>query len=283
MTKYHSIAEIITDYRKKKDLSQLDLAILLDVDSRTVSRWEKGATLLNPEVKKCFVERLHIPHQVIHNLNSTFPISIYYDIDNMAYSLNAAGVKVPSAQWLKSEYPLEDDNVIGLTNATDVEKIEVIQELNGTKRLLPPQLLKESIKAIPELNFILKDQSGFYAGHLVVTKLRYEAYEKLREQKLQDVDIHSTDISTKYDTNPNVFFFYSHKADSLANAYYMMNRLFTFLKNKKFKEYVFVAIEESERNINLLKEMGLRQVWQNDKGQTFLEGNFDIFLNMNNA
>jgi transcriptional regulator with XRE-family HTH domain len=78
---YSSLSELLLDYREFYGLQQLDIAAMVDVDVRTVIRWEKGESLIKSEKEKYFVEKLNIPHQVIRNLNAYKPLEIYYDIE----------------------------------------------------------------------------------------------------------------------------------------------------------------------------------------------------------
>ena len=41
MKKYKSLGELLIDYRKENELSQFDFAAQVNVDVRTVQRWEK--------------------------------------------------------------------------------------------------------------------------------------------------------------------------------------------------------------------------------------------------
>ena len=58
MKKYNSLSEFIIDYRTYKDLTQLDLSAMLDVDTRTISRWEKGDSRIHPDKEE---EERHDP------------------------------------------------------------------------------------------------------------------------------------------------------------------------------------------------------------------------------
>ena len=94
MKKYSSIAELLVDYRAYHQLSQIDFAALLDIDARTVLRWEKNESLINQEKEKSIVEILGIPHQVIRNLNTENPIPIYFDLFRRVYSHTRLSQKV---------------------------------------------------------------------------------------------------------------------------------------------------------------------------------------------
>lgn len=283
MKKYDNLGELLIDYRTINEMSQIDLASLLDVDTRTISRWEKNETLIKSEKEKELVERLFIPYQVIRNLNTDNPISIYYNPDLRTYSLSAL-MQRASAFWYKEELPVEPDRIHLLSKDTDVEFVEDIQEMNKNLKPLRPELIKEAAKILPELNLILHDQSGFDAGHISVLPLKYDAYIKIRDQEIKEDSLSVNDLTNNLNENPVIFYYYSLYADSLENAYYLMNRLLGYFRENQFKNYIFAGITYRKNKIELLREMGLKIIWEEPnehdpaRKSVFLEGNFDMFL-----
>jgi transcriptional regulator with XRE-family HTH domain len=79
MKQYFSIGALLIDYRHDRDLSQLDLSSLINVDIRTIQRWEKDITLIKPDKEKEIAEATLLPYQLIRNLNAAVPIPTYYD------------------------------------------------------------------------------------------------------------------------------------------------------------------------------------------------------------
>ena len=61
MKQYFSIGELLIDYRLENDLSQMDLSSLINVDIRTIQRWEKDITLIKPGKEKEIVEETLLP------------------------------------------------------------------------------------------------------------------------------------------------------------------------------------------------------------------------------
>ncbi len=196
----------------------------MDVDARTISRWEKNETLIRPETAKLIVEKLLIPHQVLHNLNSSNP------------------------------------------------------------KPLRSGLIKEAARILPELNLVLHDPSGFYTGHINVLPLRFSSYRKIKNREMEEGSLNLSDLTGDLAASPLVFYFYSLYADSLANSYYLMNRLLSYFIEKKFKDYVFAGITYRKNKIEILREMGLKVIWQDKSatgklaGATFMEGNLDMLL-----
>lgn len=283
MKKYESLGELLIDYRAINNLSQLDLASLLEVDTRTISRWEKNETLIKSEKEKELVEKLFIPYQVIRNLNTDNPLNIYYNPDLRTYSLSALMQKA-SAFWYKEALPIEPERIHLLSKDTDIEFVSDIQEMNKNLKPLNPELIKEAAKILPDLNLILHDQSGFNAGHISVLPLKYDAYVKIRDQEIKEDSLSLSDLTHNFNENPVIFYYYSLYADNLENAYYLMNRLLGYFKEKKFRNYIFAGITYRKNKIELLREMGLKIIWDEtneydpDRQSVFLEGNFDMFL-----
>jgi len=286
MKKYSSLAALLVDYRKHNKLSQFDIAAMLDVDKRTVIRWENNMSWIKPEKEKLFVEKLDIPFQVIRNLNSETPISTYFDIGKRTYSLTGISIKASNASWYKSDLTVDTDRIHLISNDTDIEFAQDIQKMNNNPKPLKPNLIKSASQILPDLNLVLHDQSGFYAGHITVLPLKYESYMKLRDGKISEGELALSDLTNNFTTKPLVFYYYSLYADSLDNTSYMMNRLLLHFKQKKYKDYIFAGITYNQRRIkiDLFREMGLKVIWEKpiEEGATenmsFLEGNLDMFL-----
>ena len=284
MKKYNTLGELLSDYRVYNNLSQADLGELLDVDTRTISRWEKGDTLIKPEKEKEFVEKLLIPYQVIRNLNSDNPIAIYYDLKSRTYSFTAITKQPLSASWYKTDIPFETDRITLISNESDIQFVEDIQEMNKNPKPVNPALIKEAAKILPELNLILRDQSGFYAGHMTILPLKYDSFLRIRNREMEEGSLGINDLSISLHQTPLVFHYYSIYADSLDNTYYLVNRLLSYFKEKQFKDYIFSGISYRQKKVEILKEMGLKVVWEHpvkegsETKATFLEGNLDMFL-----
>ncbi len=284
MKKYSTLAELLIDYRSHNNLSQLDLAAMLDVDNRTVLRWEKNESLIKSEKEKDFVDILGIPHQVIRNLNTDKPISIYFDLKKRTYSFSGISRNVPEASWFNTDMEINTDRIELISNDSDIKFITSIQETNKNTKHIGADLIKTAARILPELNLILRDHAGFYAGHISVIPLKYNTYLKLRKQELKESDLMISDLATSFTEKPLVFYYYSLYADTMDNAYYLMNSLLSHFKHNKYKEYIFAGISYRAPKIEMLRQMGLKIIWEEaieeegDNISTFMEGNLDMFL-----
>jgi transcriptional regulator with XRE-family HTH domain len=284
MKKYSSISELLVDYRAYHQLSQIDFAALLDIDARTVLRWEKNESLINQEKEKSIVEILGIPHQVIRNLNTENPIPIYFDLFRRIYSHTRLSQKVLISCELLLDSTIDTDRFHLISKQSDIEFVTYIQKLNKNIRPLKAELIKKAAKILPELNVVLYGQSGFYSGHITVLPLKYDTYLKIRNHEIKEGDLKTNDLEIDLSGNPLVFYYYSVYADSAENYYYILNRLLTFFQRNKFKNYIFAGISYRKPKIEFLLEIGLDNIWEEpiEEGgkdmASFMEGNFDEYL-----
>ena len=79
MKKYNTIGELLIDYRSINRLSQAEFSAKLNVDIRTIQRWENNATLIKPEKEEDIVMETLLPYQLVRNLNASVPIPTFYD------------------------------------------------------------------------------------------------------------------------------------------------------------------------------------------------------------
>jgi len=284
MKRYNSLAELLIDYREFKNLTQLDVASMLNVDTRTISRWEKGQSLIKYDKLDDVCEVLFLPHQVLINLNSEHPISIYYDMDARTYSFSSLGTKIANTQVFTSGLPVEDESIHELSDENDLKFISEIKTLRTDRKPLKHELIRFAAKVLPELNLILFDQAGFYAGHISFLALKEGVYEKLKSRELEEEGLTLDDLDDDLSDDPKIFYFYSLYADSLSNAHFLMSRILRYFKKNAFKNYLVSGQSYFDESIDMHREMGLRIIWEDEERKenypkrTFVEGNYDMFL-----
>jgi len=283
MKKYSTLAELLLDYRSFHRLSQFELAAKLDVDARTVIRWEKNESLIKQEKEIDFVKNLGIPHQVIRNLNTENPIPIYFDFFRRVYSFSRLSQKVLSNSVFILDPEIDTDRIHLISSERDVEFISYIQKLNRNYSPIRRELLLKAARILPELNLVLYSQSGFCAGHISILPLKYSTYLKIRNHEMQEKQLDFNDLTFDLNNSPQVFYYYSLYADSVDNSYYLINRVMSHFKKAGYKDYIFAGISRMKEKIILFKEMGLKVVWRmkTDIGEdklTLLEGSFEDYL-----
>lgn len=283
MKKYHNFAELLIDYREINNLSQLDLASLLDVDVRTVNRWEKSISLIKPDKEKYIVEKLLLPYQLIHNLNSEHPIPVFYDMNIRTYSLSPMFTKI-KGKWLKLGLPSNKECINQISTETDMQLVEDYRDKTNKTKPIKKELIRAAAKYLPEINLILYSETGFYLGHICVLPLKNSSYLKIKNKEIDETDININDLTGNFTESNQIFYFYSIDADSFENTYNMTKPVLEFFNKKKFKDYLFAGITYRQKQVEILKEMGLNIIWEDTVGgnenntATMLEGNFNHFL-----
>jgi transcriptional regulator with XRE-family HTH domain len=284
MKKYFTLGELLIDYRKYRNISQLDFAGLLDVDVRTIIRWEKNESLIKVEKEKLLIKNFGIPHQVIRNLNTDKPIAIYFDFQRWVYSLSFLSRMVTSSWEFNKETEFETDRIETLSNDEDIKFISFIQKNQKIGESINKEVVIRAAKILPELNLVLYGHSGYHAGHISILPLKYETFLQLRDKKKLENQISIQDLNSDFDAKPLVFYYYSLYANSLDNTYYLMNKLLCYFKKQKYEDYILAGISYRQAKIDRLKEMGLQVVWEEnikenvERKATFVAGNIDEFL-----
>jgi transcriptional regulator with XRE-family HTH domain len=283
MKKYHSIGELLLDYRTFNSISQAEMALLLNVDARSISRWENAEALVRTDKEEALVKKLNIPHQVVHNLNSEHPIPIFYDLKTRTYSLTKVMTRRPNTSWYKADLPVENERLHPISNDSDIEFVNTIQLLSKNDKLIRPEVIKTAAVLLPELNLVLYDHSGFYAGHISVLPLKTGIYQQIRNREITEDKLKPGHLAKRI-SGTRIFYFYSMYADNLDHSYYLINTLLGYFKKEKFTDYRFAGITFKQNKVELLQEMGLQIIWTDEHyagGEakaTLLEGNFDMFL-----
>ena len=289
MKKYSSIGELLIDYRNKNNTSQIELASKFDVDIRTIQRWETNMTLLKPDKEEEMVDVTFIPYQVIRNLNAPVSIPTFYDFDLRKYSLSTIANKLPDADWIKSRMTYSTERLRTIVHDSDL--YDIIRCSLVQKHISKPirkELILKAVELLPELNSILFDSSGYYAGHMVFFPISQSCYCKIRDRTVKEEDLSELDfIDYKKEDNP-VFYAYDICSDCNENMFYIAGSVLRFFSEFKNKNYVYASYTSRDDTYELNENLGITIVWEDKIKQKELkskapprlyEGNFEKFFN----
>lgn len=288
MKRYNNLGELLIDYRKLYDISQHDFAAALDVDVRTIQRWEKNATLVKFEKEADLVELTFLPHQLIRNLNAIIPIPTFFDFSIRKYSLSKLSNDLPDIQEIKNFIDFPSNQIRTINPQTDLRHIKrYVNFRYENKNIIKDDVLKQAIKLIPNANLFLTDMAGFYSGHILTLPISQEAYQKLRNRTISNNELKCSDLVNFRTQSPPVFYGYSITADSNDGAYYIIGAALKFIRDLKLKDYTYCAITNRYDSVNTVIKLGMHVIWEvkqtsvNCKSSPkirFYEGNFNGFL-----
>ncbi len=289
MKKYSSIGELLIDYRNLNNISQIELASEFDVDIRTIQRWEKNITLLKPDKEEEMVDVTFIPYQVIRNLNAPVAIPTFYDLELRKYSLSAIANELPDPHWVKSKMDYSTERLRTISHNSDIE--DIIRCSLVQKHISKPirkELILKAVELLPELNSILFDNSGYYAGHIVFFPISQSCYNKIRDRSIIEEDLSELDfIDYKKEDNP-VFYAYDICTDCNENLFYIAGAVLRFFSELKNKEYLYASYASRDDTYEFNKNLGITIVWENKIKQKefksnapprLYEGKFEKFFN----
>ena len=264
MKQYFSIGGLLNDYRHDRDMSQLDLSSLINVDVRTVQRWEKDVTLINPDKEKEIAEATLLPYQLIRNLNAVVPIPTYYDFRIRKYSLTELNNELPNALWLKDhvkDFSKRIRTIVSLTDMEVLRKDLLLQKNN--KEPISKNVLSRAIELLPELNLIIMDDFGNYSGHCITLPLHASAYEQLKNREISDTDLNVSHLANYKIMDKPVFFNYDMTADCNDNVFYLAHKYLNFFKQQT-SEYKYCSFTMRYDSYKLNEQLGLKLEWENE-------------------
>lgn len=287
MKKYNAIGELLTDYRKINKISQAEFAARLNVDIRTVQRWENGVTLIKPDKEDEIITETLLPYQLVRNLNASVPIPTYYDFSLRKYSLSELTNKLPDAQWFKKNINVASNRVRTFDYETDIDNVVKYMRFHKKVDRNLREVIRESARLLPEMNLIITDDSGYYSGHTLIFPVKPETYENLKTRKMKDVELTVRDLIPHRKLDRAIFFAFDITADSNDNMFFINSHLLRFLRDIPHQDYLFCSITNRFDNFEINEQVGLKIIWEGIKGKNkfglevaprFQEGNFRNFL-----
>ena len=288
MKRYYSFSELLIDYREFYKLSQLDLANSIEVDLRTVQRWEKDLTLVSSDKEEDFVLETLMPYQLLRNLNAKVPIPTFYDFKIRKYSLNKLTNNLPKAKWFKEQINLKSKQLRHIDFDYDKKYLKkFIKKAKKDSHILNEGLLKRATILLPELNNILTSESGFYSGHSIILPLKESAYKKLKNRSIQNKDLRESDLVDFRNLDKPIFYNYDVSADCNYTFFYIATAFLRFFKEHDKTDYLFCTYSDRDDGFELNQQAGLNIVWEDKELQKvlgtkypprFMEGNYRQFL-----
>ena len=263
MERYTSLGKLIKDYRIQTGISQSEFASQLDVDVRSIIRWEKNVTLLSSEKEKVLANITFIPLQVIRNLNSAIQIPTFYDFGLRKYSFSKLFSELPDAEWINSRIEMKTDRLKRIDEKKYFKPIIRFTKLQKNPlKSLDTELMWESSKILPELNMILFDHFGNYSGHCVYFPLSLNTYQKIRNKEITENQLEVKHL-INYKTNEQpVFYCHSITADCNENFFYIIGAVLKFYRDTPLKNYLYALLTSRYDSHKMSAQLGVTTVWE---------------------
>ncbi len=288
MKKYNALGELLIDYRYFHSLSQRQFADKIEVDIRTVQRWESDITLIKSDIEEKLVLKTLLPFQLIRNLNAVVTIPTFYDFEIRKYALTEMSNELPNADWFKSQIDITTNRIRKIDIDLDFTYIKNLFDYESRAgHPINKNLVVEGLRRLPELNFVIIDDAGYYSGHCITLPIKDQTYEKLKNRTIEWHQIEELDLLLDYKNKEKpIFFNYNITADSNENIFYLVSEYLRFYRDLD-REYLLCAFTERYDTFQLSEKFGMRIIWEDhdniDEKYThlaprFVEGTFDDFL-----
>lgn len=287
MKKYSTIGELLIDYRKLNKISQAEFASRLNVDIRTVQRWENGTTLIKSEKEDEIVTETLLPYQMVRNLNAVVPIPTYFDFSLRKYSLSQLTNKMPDALWFKTNIDVATKRLRTFDYESDIDYVVKYMEYHKSINKSLREVIRESARLLPEMNLIITDDSGYYSGHSLIFPIKPETYEKLKSRQISENELTVNDLIAHRKLDKPIFHGFDITADNNDNIFYINAALLRFVRDKPNQNYLFCSMPFRYDTYELNAQVGLKIIWEDEKRKNehgldiaprFQEGNLKNFL-----
>jgi transcriptional regulator with XRE-family HTH domain len=264
MKKYETLGDLLLDYRKVYGVSQADLAASINVDTRTIQRWENGSTLINVEKENDVIGATQLPYQLLRNLNTNKPIPTFYDFDIRKYSLTQISNDLPDLSWFEELFGTYSEKIRTLDFEKDREYLLKHMHLHKN---IPKNLyavIQESARIVPELNLIIKDNSGYISGHSMMFPLKAETQKKLKERTLLEENLTIQDLANSNLNEIAHFHNFHITADCNDSIFYMINEFYHFFQKLNSDAYLYTASPIRRDTYKLNDQLGLKLIWEEE-------------------
>jgi len=289
MKKFTSLGDLIQEYRSLNNLSQADFASEMDVDVRTIIRWEKNVTQLKDELEFKLSDVTFIPHQVIRNLNSHTPIQTFYDFTLRKYALSQISTELPEIDWIRDRMNVFSDRIRAMESVSDLENVIRYNNLQRNPlKTTNKTLLHKSIQVLPDLNLIIVDENGNYAGHCCYLPLKKESYNRIKTKEIKEVELTIDDLVSSISTEEPIYYCHGITADCNENFFYIIGEVFRFFNTECIHtDYVYAILTARYDSYDMNSDLGVKLIWEDFELQKQLnllapprlyEGNFNAFL-----
>jgi hypothetical protein len=203
--------------------------------------------------------------------------------------LSAIAKELPNPNWIKSKMNNTTERLRTISHNSDID--DIIRCSLVQKHISKPirkELILKAVALLPELNSILFDNSGYYAGHSVFLPISQISYNKVKNKSIKEEDLSELDlIDYKKEANP-VFYAYDISADCNENVYYIAGAVMRFFSKLENKKYLYASYASRDDTYELNEQLGISIVLEDKTKQKELksnalsrlyEGHFETFFN----
>jgi len=270
---YSSLGALLKGLRRFHGMTQAEAAEKMEVPSRTWRRWEGGA-LVNQDHRRMLAESHLIPLEVVERLSSG--MTVLFNLRTRRFAYNTFETDFINKKIVREE--LHDDASLSRISAISEDRdIPLIHDYDAliypTENALKASIITSAQNAVPELNFVINDNLGLYAGHVVCLPLSDDVHEGLRSGDLEEGDLSTWDVAPKRPwKDPPCLHFYSIYAACSGFAYTLLKGLQNGIRTlvvegQISKNSVVSGYAVTDDGIELCQKIGLSLVFESPEEQ----------------
>lgn len=272
LTSYSNLGALLSSYRDKFRIKQAALAGEIDVDPKTLSRWENQNNLSQENLLR-LAKRTLFPFELLVRLAHGIPTLYNITSHRMAYS--TFDTDFINRKLLQEElFNAGADDNIEITRASESldDVLKQKRQIYSKDRWVPNEVLAQASRLAASLNLVARGHHGTYVGHLFTLPLKKAAHNALRTQERHEGDIRSVDLISPDNPDLGTLHIYSFHASTSHVAYAILQHLVRALmldwEHLVECDCSLTRYPVTEDGLELSIKMGLRQVFPDPREHT---------------
>lgn len=272
LKRYSNLGTLLSDYRDTLGIKQAVLAAEINVDPKTLSRWENQN---NPGQENLLrlAQRTLFPFELLVRLAHGIPTLYNVTSHRMAYS--TFDTDFINKKLLRDElFDAGADIDIEITHASEslADVLKHKRHIYSKKRWVADEVLARASTLAATVNLVARGHHGTYVGHLFTLPLKKTAHHELRTQKRHEGDIASADLITPDSPDLGTLHIYSFHASTSHVAYAILQHLVRALmlswEHLVECDCSLTRYPVTEDGLELSTKMGLKQVFADPREHT---------------
>lgn len=227
MKRYDGLVSFLSDIQEFLGKSNSEMSACININPRTYRQWKAGKDDVKIGSLKLIAQNLQIPFEVLIRLQHGYPT--YYNEFNHRYSINPFSKGFINSKILKQQLYETSfrGNIFKMSKNEDFEDVIDSPFPDYIKKAsVDGQNLKKNILKNNNYCYIIRDQFGYYNGHVLCFPVINEFLDKIRTGEIKENNLVSKYIIDEVTEEPITIYLYSFHATTSVYAYCLLKKFF---------------------------------------------------------
>jgi transcriptional regulator with XRE-family HTH domain len=265
LTTYKTLGALLRDYRRTHRIKQARLAKEIEIDQKTLSRWEGGSSPGHENLLR-LAQHTIFPIELL--LRLAYEIPTLYNVKSHRMAYSGFDTDFVNRKLLQKElFVGGPDTTIEVTQARDslAHVLRRKRQIYTEARWVADKVVGRASELAPPLNLVAHGYGQTYVGHLLVLPVNKSAYQALRSQGRRERQIELADLVDLHAPDLGALHIYSLHASTSHVAYILLQRMIIALLQSwdqlEKKGCYLTRYTVTEDGLELSSKMEMREVF----------------------